>query len=245
MGASGQMSETARFAEATGSDEEAAIQAGLEELGVERDRVRIEVLEEARAGVMGLGAREARVRLTVEPASETAEVAQRTVESVTLGSGGLDGADTARQVLTELLAHLGITEPRIDTRLAEPAPGEDEPPIVLDISGPGTSALIGHHGSTLAALQHITRLMTGQALSRHIHLVLDVDGFKARREETLQRMAERIAQQAIQDAETVVLEPMPAHERRVIHLALRDDPQVTTESIGEGDRRRVSIIPRN
>ena len=238
------MSEAAKVIEATGPDPEAAIEAGLEQLGAERHQVLVEVLDEARAGVMGIGGREARVRLTVraEGAQSEDPAAASPPED---DSAGLDGADTATRVLTDLLAHLSVVEPEIDVRLAEAAPGEEEPPIVLDIRGPGTSALIGHHGTTLAALQHITRLMAGQALSRHIHLVVDVDGFKARREETLQRMALRVAQQAVEDAETVVLEPMPAHERRVIHLALRDDPKVTTESLGEGDRRRVSIIPRD
>ena len=239
------MSEAGRTIETTGPDEEAATEAGLEQLGVGRDRVRVEVLEEARGGVMGLGARQARVRLTEELGDRAPEMPGEAESSPAVEAAGMDGADTARQVLVDLLAHLSIADPRIDTRLAEAAPGEDEPPIVLDVRGAGTSALIGHHGATLAALQHITRLMAGQALSRHIHLVVDIDGFKARREETLQRMAQRGAQQAVQDAETVVLEPMPAHERRVIHLTLREDPQVTTESVGEGDRRRVSIIPRN
>ena len=239
------MSEEGRTTEATGPDEEAAIKAGLEQLQAERDRVRIEVLEEARAGVMGIGAREARVRLTVRLDTDVADAPPEPALPPARDVGGMDGADTARQALLDLLAHLDITDPQIDVRLAEAAPGEDEPPMVLDVRGQGTSALIGHHGTTLAALQHITRLIVGQALSRHIHLVVDVDGFKARREETLQRMARRIAEQALRDAETVILEPMPAHERRVIHLALRDDPHVTTESIGEGDRRRVSIIPHN
>ncbi|TET55000.1 MAG: hypothetical protein E3J64_00955 [Anaerolineales bacterium] len=244
--------------ETTGPNEDAAVATGLEQLGVDRGAVHIEVLEEAKSGLMGLGAREARVRLTVhsaadgdperggEPSAPRAESYQPDGDSASAADepSGMDGADTARQVLLDLLARLDITEAKIDASLAEAAPGEDEPPVILDVRGPGTSGLIGHSGKTLAALQHVTRLMVGQSLSRRMHLVIDVDGFKARREETLRGMAQRIARQAAQDAETVVLEPMPSHERRVIHLTLREDPEVTTESIGEGDRRRVSIIPR-
>jgi spoIIIJ-associated protein len=239
------MSEAGRTIETTGRDQEAAIQAGLEQLGVERDRVHVEVLDDGRAGVMGIGARDARVRLSVSMSGDEAEAPEQPAAAPAVDVSGMNGADTAEQVLLDLLAHLGVTDPQIDVRLAEAAPGEEEPPIVLDVRGSGTSALIGHRGATLAALQRITRLMVGQALSRHIHLVVDVDGFKARREETLRRMAGRVAEQAVRDAETVILEPMPAHERRVIHLALRDDPHVTTESVGEGDRRRVSIIPQD
>jgi len=77
-----------------------------------------------------------------------------------------------------------------------------------------------------------------------VNLVVDVDGFKARREQALQRLAQRLAEQALRTGRTVVLEPMPPHERRYIHLALRDHPQVTTQSIGEGDLRKVTIIPQ-
>jgi spoIIIJ-associated protein len=172
------MSEAERSIETTGPDEEVAIAAGLEQLGVGRDQVRIDVLDEARAGVMGLGSREARVRLTVTGDGRVAGADDEAAAPQVVEGGGMAEADTARQLLASLVAHLGIEDAEIDAHLAEAAPGEDEPPIVLDVRGVGTSALIGHHGRTLAALQRIVRLMVGQALSRHIHLVVDVDGFK-------------------------------------------------------------------
>ena len=99
------------------------------------------------------------------------------------------------------------------------------------------------HRETLAALQRITRLIVGREVSDHVHLVVDVDSFKQKRELALRRLAQRLADQAVETARTVVLEPMPPQERRIVHLTLRADPRVTTESVGEGDRRKVTIIP--
>jgi len=81
-------------------------------------------------------------------------------------------------------------------------------------------------------------------MGRMVNLVVDVQGYKQRREQNLRRLAERMATQAVRSGHTVYLEPMPPYERRIIHLALRDHPDVTTQSVGEGNRRRVTIIPR-
>jgi spoIIIJ-associated protein len=147
-------------------------------------------------------------------------------------------------VLLELLTLMGIQGSKVDVRRAKPAEGEREPPWVLDVRGPDTDALVGRRGKTIAALQHITRLIVGHEIEGRIHLVIDVDGFKARREKSLHRLALRMAEQAVRTNRTVRLEPMPPHERRIIHLALRNNPDVTTDSVGEGDRRKVTIIPR-
>jgi spoIIIJ-associated protein len=113
------------------------------------------------------------------------------------------------------------------------------------VRGAGTDALIGRRGSTLDALQLITRLIVGREMMGRVHLVVDVGGFKAHREESLRRLAQRLAEQAVRTNRTVVLEPMPPYERRYVHLALRDHPHVTTQSVGEGDRRKVTIIPQH
>jgi spoIIIJ-associated protein len=105
--------------------------------------------------------------------------------------------------------------------------------------------LIGRRGKTLAALQRITRLIVGRELESRARLVVDVGGFKARREKSLRRLAHQVAEQAVRTGRTVVLEPMPPNERRAIHLALRDHPHVTTQSVGEGDRRKVTVIPQD
>ena len=258
------MSEMEQAIEAVGEDIDAAIAEGLARLGVDRDAVEIEVLDDGSRGLFGLGARAARVRLMpklkvmpqqapaapVEPdlgeaPVSSAEPLSRTVAEPAPGlPQEKDEAKIARGVLLELLALMGIERAQVNVRRAEPAVGEKEPPLVLNVRGPGTDVLIGPRGKTMAALQHVTRLIVGQEMASRVHLVIDVDGFKARRERSLHRLAQRMAEQAIHTDRTVVLEPMPPHERRIIHLALRDHPDVTTESIGEGDRRKVTIIPR-
>jgi len=95
----------------------------------------------------------------------------------------------------------------------------------------------------LNALQFITRLIVGKELGRAVPLILDVEGYRKRREKQLRRMARRLADQVARTGRKVVLEPMPANERRIIHITLRDDPRVTTESIGEEPRRKVVIFP--
>lgn len=244
--------------EATGSDVEAAVAAGLTQLDVDRDAVDIQVLDEGSRGLIGFGARDARVRLTlssqpapavlVEPdTSEDAAgfepeqiVSAPTAEPVPQDT---EEAKIAQGTLVELLNLMGFERVDVDVRRADPAPGEKRPPLVLDVHGPDTDALIGRRGETIAALQHIARLIVGQETANRANLVVDVDGFKARREKSLRRLAQRLAEQAVRTKRTVMLEPMPPHERRIIHLTLRDHPRVTTQSVGDRDRRKVTIIP--
>jgi spoIIIJ-associated protein len=105
--------------------------------------------------------------------------------------------------------------------------------------------LIGRRGETLSALQYITRLIVGKELHKPIAVVIDVEGYRARREQQLRRLARRMAQQTIERGRTMSLEPMPANERRIIHIELREHSQVYTESVGEGEKRKVTIIPRD
>lgn len=247
------MSEMEQTIESSGADVETAIAAGLARLGVELSEVEVEILDEGKRGVLGLGAREALVRLTPKsPAAARDEpVAPPVVEPVAPVAPELAGtspekdqAEMARGVLLELLALMGLERVHVDARRAEPAPDEKEPPWVLDINGPDADVLIDRRGQTMAALQHITRLIVGREMEGWVHLVIDVGGFKARREKSLHRMARQMAEQAARTHRRVVLEPMPPHERRIVHMALRDDPDVVTESIGEGERRKVTIIPR-
>lgn len=250
------MAEEKRAIEAAGEDVDAAIASGLAELDVGRDAVEVEVLDEGSGGLLGLGAREARVRLTLKPRpaaepsepapspAEPSEAAPPAAEPGEAAPSRPAEVDVAPDALLELLTLLGIEHARVDVRRAEPEPGEGEPPLVLNADGEGADALIGSRGKTLAALQYITRLIVGQELQSRANLVVDVQGFKARRAKSLRLLAERLAKQATRTGRRVVMEPMPPHERRVIHLALRDDPNVTTESIGEGDGRKVTIIPQ-
>ncbi len=132
----------------------------------------------------------------------------------------------------------------VRARWGEPTGPETPRNVFVDLHGYDLSILIGHRGETLSALQYITRLIVGKELHRPLPIVLDVEGYRARRERQLRQLAQRMALQAVERGRTMTLEPMPANERRIIHLELRDHAQVTTESIGEGDHRKVTIIPR-
>jgi len=117
------------------------------------------------------------------------------------------------------------------------------PTVYVDINGKDLSILIGRQAETLNALQYISSLIIGKELGRSVTLVLDVEGYRKRREQQLRQLARRMADQAIKTGRRQVLEPMPANERRLIHIELRENPGVKTESIGEEPRRKVTIIP--
>ncbi len=121
---------------------------------------------------------------------------------------------------------------------------DQDPPLMLNIEGEDLGILIGRRAETLAALQYLTRLMVNHRAHRWVNLVVDVEGYKARREEQLVRLAERMAERVVSTGRAVALEAMPPRERRIIHITLRNHAQVTTQSIGEGDQRKVTIIPR-
>jgi spoIIIJ-associated protein len=280
------MSES-RAIEASGPDIEAAITKGIAELGVSRTDVMVEVLEEPSRGILGLGAHQARVRLTVIRAPAAPPPPSAPIEPARMApppsrpqpeSGGRSAPSTpsapttsparakefdvddewsdetlsaeelaedakiGAETLQELLGYLKV-DAKVNAKAAE---AEDDEPqhYTLEIQGRDLGALIGRRGETLAALQYITRLIASRDLERRVHIVIDVEGYKSRRESMLRRLAKRMADQAVQRNRTVSLEPMPPHERRIIHLALRDNPNVVTESVGEGDRRKVTIVPR-
>ncbi len=277
------MSET-RSVETNAADIETAIELGLEQLGVSRESVIVEILEEPSRGLLGLGARQARVRLTTaapprtapppshapepipahdmadeEPAQNVEQAAPVTApeeEAVAepedetafdqppalSGDEELDDdARIGKATLQELLEKMQI-EARVDVYRAQPDSGEDAP-WVLQVQGDDLGMLIGRRGETLSALQYITRLITSRELQRRANIVLDVEGYKSRREKQLRHLAQRMAEQALQIGRTVTLEPMSPYERRIIHIELRDHPDVTTESVGEGENRKVTIIP--
>jgi spoIIIJ-associated protein len=120
--------------------------------------------------------------------------------------------------------------------------GNNPPPILLDIQGEDLGVLIGRRGETLGALQYLVRLMVNRQTRRWVNIVVDVEGYKERRERQLKALAERMAERVVASQKSVVLEAMPPYERRIIHLTLRDHPTVTTHSIGEGDSRKVMLV---
>jgi len=281
------MSEQKSEIVAAGKDVDAAIAAGLGRLGLPRDAVRIEVLDEGRQGMFGLGARAARVCLTVisgearrpspepkpepqprrkpEPKAEAAPKPERPTaqpvpaeakpaagpsvppeveEGETVEAGEEEKIRAACTVTEGLLDAMGLNDARIEIERAEPGPSKEEvPPLVVDVSGPGTEVLVESDGEALNAFQYLVRLLVGRKLKGWVHVGVDVKGHKAQRADRLIDLAHRMADQAVDTDRTVVLQPMPPHERRVVHVALHDDSRVSTESIYEGERRRVTIVP--
>ncbi|MBN1401709.1 MAG: hypothetical protein JXA74_12775, partial [Anaerolineae bacterium] len=152
--------------------------------------------------------------------------------------------NTARDMVATLVDKMGILAAvEVADRGGEMDPSTGEvSPVVLNIVGDDLGMLIGRRGDTLRDLQFVVRLLVSRKLGVWPNLVLDVEGYKARRVESLRALAKRMADQARETGRPVILEPMPAYERRIIHLALRDDPDVYTESTGKDEHRKVQIL---
>jgi spoIIIJ-associated protein len=155
---------------------------------------------------------------------------------------GEDG-EAGKEVLSELLRLMGI-EHDITIKRAHANRDGENPPFLLDITGPDMSLLIGRRGETLSSLQYVTRLITSRKLQRRANIIIDAGAYKSKRSERLQQLAVRMADQAVETKRTVQLEPMPANERRIIHMTLRSRPDVETRSHGEGENRKVTIVPK-
>lgn len=235
-----------------------AIERGAAELGIPADELHVEVLDAGSRGVLGVGARQARVRLTVrqdEDEGEAPAPAASQIPSQAVSHAPADEADDVEadddEEQTRILAReaaedlLRLMDVNADVRAHwGEADSEDKMrPLFIDIEGDDLSVLIGRRGDTLDALQYVIRLILGKELKQPVPAIVDVAGYRARREQTLRRLARRMADQAVERQRTLALEPMPPNERRIIHIELRDNPKVHTESVGEGDRRKVTIIP--
>jgi spoIIIJ-associated protein len=235
---------------------EEAIEDGLEELGLAREAVDVEVLDEGNKGLFGLGSRQARVLLTVKetshPASESVTPVQQDLppeEAVEAHPGfdeevpsSDDGQDlqVARETVVELLEKMKVNA-EVTASYVDDDDYNGRKPILVDIHGNDLSILIGRKAETLNALQYITSLIVGKELGRSVPLTVDVEGYRNRRQKQLKQLANRIATQVVETGRSQALEPMPASERRIIHIELRNHPDVYTESAGEGDRRKVVI----
>lgn len=211
--------------EATAKTVDDAIQDALDELGLERHEVNVEVLQKGRAGLFGIGGEPARVRLTPvsfeEPDGEDVEFAKETLETLLR--------------LMDMEAEVSVRAPET------PGDGVGLSKAVLDVFGDDLGALIGRRGSTLASLQYLVNITVSRRFKQNAPFTVDVEGYRRRREESLQELAFRMAEEVRRTGRTVTLEPMPANERRIVHLTLAKDPTVGTVSVGEGDVRKVSI----
>lgn len=246
----------AKSIELRGRTVEEAINKGLEELGLAREQVDVELLNEGSRGLFGLGGAEAVVRLTPREEGETGPsvviaappfpaALTPTVEPSPETGGAAppprtDPPATGRLALETLLRGMGI---RSDV-VVRPGTGEEGPEFVLDIVGADLGILIGRRGETLRDLEYITRLIVAQQAHHIVRFAVDVEGYRARRERVLKELAKRMADRVRQNRQPITLEAMPPHERRIVHLSLREHPTVRTQSIGEGDHRRVMILPK-
>lgn len=221
--------------EATGTTIEDAIARGLEALNVARNEVDVLILS-AEPG------RTARVRLTRKPREAVPTADAPAAQPVT------PAESTAAQRLLQAV----LDRMKYKVQIVERDPAElngydeqDEPTLVLDIRGNDLSTLIGRRGETLDGLQYLMRLLVAKELGHYLHVVLDVEGYKAHRAQMLKQLALRMAERVIATHKPAALEPMPANERRIVHLALRDHTEVRTESVGLGENRKVTIIPQS
>lgn len=200
---------------------EEAIQTALEQLGVDEDQVEVVVLRKGRSGVLGMGTEEAKIK----------------VKLLSEAKGKDEVASIATEILETLIKAMGISAEVCVTQ----APTEEQP-MALDIEGDDLGILIGRRGQTLASLQYVVRLIVAEKMKMWVPINVDVAGYKKRRYESLRGLALRLAEQVKSNRRLITLEPMPADERRIIHLALADHPDVDTESTGEGEGRKVAIL---
>lgn len=228
--------------EAEGATIDEAIANALKLLGVARNRASIEILAEARKGVLGIGAKPARVRASIrqrvleEEREQSEQGGAR--EPVASEAQIAAAADKGKQVLTEILKLMGFDRAVLVKR------GEAPDEVILEIQGDSGGLLIGRHGQTLEALQYLLmRIVSGGRGREAVQLELDTESYRERRRKSLEDMALRLGEKAKRQRKTVTVDPMNAAERRVIHAALEDDPWLTTKSVGGGAYRRVLIIP--
>jgi spoIIIJ-associated protein len=196
--------------------------------------------------LFGLGNRQARVRLVVRsqetsPQKTTAAVPEAV--STPSQSGGEEDypLELARHVVEELITRMKVNA-KVVSSWIEQQNGASEPMILVDVNGEDLSILIGRRSEVLNSLQYITSLIVSKELGKWVPLMIDIQGYRTRRERQLRQLAQRMAEQAVHSGRRQVLEPMPASERRIIHLELRDHPEVITESMGDEPNRKVTIL---
>ncbi len=238
-----------------------AIANGLAQLGITEDMVDIEILDGGSRGLLGIGGRQSRVRLTLktlpetkkaktasEPVQQSTETAEyreaKSIDETTLTDDERQALKVTKTVVLELLERMRV-KAIVEPCFIAPEDEKDERIILVDIQGDDLSILIGRRSETLNALQYISSLIISKELGSWVPMMIDVQGYRKRRDRQLRQLGRKMAEQAIQTGRRQVLEPMPANERRVIHLELRDHPQVITESAGEEPYRKVTISLKN
>jgi spoIIIJ-associated protein len=249
---------------------EEAIAQGLAELGLTADAVSVEVLDAGTKGFFGLGKTQVRVRLTVNPdpvsgldvPPEPVAAPQPEAERVDMKESWTAPAapvsvpakevepqpehdallDKTESVISKML-HLLNLQAQVSAHYGS-SERDGRHNIHVDIRGNDLSVLIGRRSETLSAFQYVASLIVGKEEQQFVQLTVDVEGYRDRREKQLIQMAKRMADQVMKSGRRQTLEPMPSAERRIIHIALRDHPDVKTESTGEEPYRKVVILPK-
>lgn len=258
------MNEKKASLEVIGPTIEEAIEMGLDDLGLSEEDVEVEVLDEGSRGLFGLGSRQARIRLTIRSTQEPEKVVpvQERYSATPVETRPEVEAEeqpaappipepveddfvlaTARSTVIELLEKMRV-QATVTASYGEPDEARNRVPVHVQINGDDLSILIGRRAETLNALQYIAALIISKEIGRSLALIVDVEGYRQRREQQLRQLARRMADQAINSGRRQALEPMTASERRIIHIELRGNPEVETESVGEEPRRKVTIIPK-
>lgn len=217
-----------------------AVRLALEQLGRERDDVDVEILMDT----SDLEDGEALVRVTARGRAQQPTTIQGT--PVMTNRASEEDEQVAKSIVLELLSKMGFDCDVV--AVDNPSPielGRDEPPTVfIDIMGRDLGMLIGRRGEHLSQLQYMVNVIANKRFDTWTRVIIDVEGYRSRREESLIGLANRVARQVARNRRPISLEPMPPNERRVVHVALRDDPNVTTQSSGEATLRRVTIYPK-
>ena len=215
--------------EKSGKTEEAAIAAALEELGLDRDDVSVEIVERAKSGFLGIGASPAVVRVQYEAPDEEPE-------TVAEAPAAAPAEAQAQPAAAPAAPAAAADEPESYARIRAFVSG-----VNVNLSGSNMGAVIGRRGETLDAIQHLTNYAVNRGSDKHMHISVDAESYRAKREESLVRLAEKMAAKAIKYKRSMALEPMNSYERHVIHTALQDYEGVTTSSTGTEPNRRVVV----
>lgn len=231
--------------EFSGRTEDEALASALKELGLERDEVSVTVLERAKSGFLGIGASPAVLRIEFEvpdepkPVEEKAKPAQAKPSQAKpaqkkAAPAASDDYPEIRAFLTGLLEKMGITA---DMEIKQ----KDSKGIVVNLSGNNMGSVIGRRGETLDAIQHLTNYVINRGSDKHMHISVDAEEYRAKREESLVHLAEKMAAKVIKYKRSMALEPMNSYERHIIHTALQNYEGVSTSSTGTEPNRRVVV----
>ena len=210
-----------------------AIELGLKELDADRDEAEVEILSKGKTGFLGIGSEAARVRVTRISAGRNNAGVPTTVDGETTAAG------VATDVVGRILEAAGVNVTRTLRAANDPESGGP----IIDLAGEDSGLLIGRRGQTLQALQFLVNLIVRRQFEG-VRVVLDVENYRQRRELQLREMATTIAKRVAETNRSITLEPMPPADRRIIHTSLTDHPGVSTESTGEGEGRKVTIMPK-